>query len=145
MSEDWSSEFKCLIYHELPGCIGQMLFTADNVCNLHQRIVNDNLKIVRWNSVRFYNHEIADVIPRKLYMAAYHIVKCELGSLWNCKAIIRNNSRTFLFCTLFLCKVATFAAVPCHFTFLQGFLAFYRKLFRRAIAWIRHALINQFL
>src|SRR5215471_17097002 len=58
MSELRHRSAKCLIKQDLLVRIGEMVLTADHVCDSHLDIIQHDRQVVEWMAVRTQKHEI---------------------------------------------------------------------------------------
>src|SRR5574344_1054346 len=54
--------------------ITQMLLCPDNMCDMHERIINDHGIVVGRNAIRLDDDEITDTVRIKFHIATYQVM-----------------------------------------------------------------------
>ncbi len=93
MAIDRRLRTKCSEQEKLLWRVGNMIFTADDMRNLHQHIIDNDRKIVERGRQALCDAKVADLVCRKLYVTAYEIMK-RYNLMRNRKSI--NRLSTFL-------------------------------------------------
>ena len=136
-------EAQCIINEALTRSVGQMLFSADYMSNVHQRIIDNYSIVIGRNTVGFNNNEITDIIGIKNYIATNHVANENLLVGRNAEANGRFAAFSFKLSNLLFGQMTAFAHITRHFAFFDQALAFFLQLLIGAVAIVSLAFSQQ--
>src|SRR5664280_736313 len=86
MSEFWHIETQRLIHQNLAWCIVDMVVTANDMSDVHERVVDDDGKIISRISVTAFDDQIVQLIIIETYIAFNEIFNNRYAGLCTSKA-----------------------------------------------------------
>ncbi len=131
--------------HELARRVGDMVFPAQHVRDLHQVVVDDDREVIRRDAVAFDDDEIARVFGGKRNFAFDHIVEGVGLVLRHAETHARHAAFGFERLALLRRQIAVSARITRRLAGVRLLFAFFFQFFFGAVAQVSQPFVEQFL